>query len=353
MKNVHFVFIKLPMFLEKKYGHGAIWVYAHYWLWLHYVFLKAKELIKEIKFDFAHHVSWGSIQQGTTLWRLGIPLVFGPTGGGQFAPDLLKPYFLEGWRTEQKRKLISNLLLIFNRNTKKTLQKSSLILVDNQDTKILVDKYDAQQAVLINDPNLSNKDLPETFPHRSPGGALRLIWVGRLLFRKGLPLVLEALAQVSSDIPIILSVYGDGPVGKYLPEMIKKLRLEERVVWKGQVPHSEVKEAYLQNDAFIFCPLRETLGEQFFEAMAYGLPIITLDLHGAKTAVPDEGGRKVPVLNENDMVNELADSIVFFYKHPAKREAMGKFNFSYIKEIATNNKAKLVREQLQLTGNLL
>ena len=348
--NLQFVFVTVSDKLEKRYGQGTFWVYWHYWQWLNNAYKAAKQLHETINLDYVHHVSWGSIQQGTSLWRLPIPLVFGPAGGGQFAPKILRPYFLEGWKLERKRRIISTLLLKFNRNTRKTLRKAKLILADNRDTKILAKKFNPQ-TILINDPNVKANDIQEVFPHRVPTQNLRLIWVGRLLFRKGLPLVLEALAKVPAEIPVNLTIYGDGPSGPYIPDLIANFGLKERVIWKGQVPHQEVKEAYLRNDVFIFCPLRETLGEQFFEAMSYGLPIITLDLHGARTAVPNDGSIKVPVLKKETLTESIADAIVYLYLNPEKRLTMGKFNFAYIKEIVSADKVSIVLNKLNLPTN--
>ena len=36
--------------------------------------------------DVAHHVTWASVHLGSMLWRLPMPFVYGPIGGGQTAP---------------------------------------------------------------------------------------------------------------------------------------------------------------------------------------------------------------------------------------------------------------------------
>ena len=43
--------------------------------------------------------------------------------------------------------------------------------------------------------------------------------------------------------------------------------------------------------------------------MALGLPVITLDLHGAHDLVPDAAGIKVPVSGARGVVGELAGAI--------------------------------------------
>lgn len=52
------------------------------------------------RFDIVHHVSWGSLQLGTWMGFLPVPLVFGPVGGGQTAPASLREFHAGDWRTE-------------------------------------------------------------------------------------------------------------------------------------------------------------------------------------------------------------------------------------------------------------
>jgi len=68
----------------------------------------------------------------------------------------------------------------------------------------------------------------------------------------------------------------------------------------------EVRSAYLAHDALLFTSVRETSGVQLLEAMALGLPVVCLDLHGASDVVPDNAGFKVCVTTPVQVTHALA-----------------------------------------------
>jgi glycosyltransferase involved in cell wall biosynthesis len=82
------------------------------------------------------------------------------------------------------------------------------------------------------------------------------------------------------------------------------------VFWKGsRLTETELRTAYAEHDAMLFTSLRDSFGSQVLEAMAMGLPIITLDLHGAHDWVPDGASLKVAVSHPKETVQNLATAI--------------------------------------------
>ena len=124
-QHLHFVYVEMPDWMEYQYEHKrGIWVYIRYLSWQRRALRKARRLARQIDFDLVHHISWGSIQMGSSLWRLNKPFLFGPTGGGQHAPKTFKQYFLQHWETEIKRRKIGNLLYHFYPDFKQSQRKS-------------------------------------------------------------------------------------------------------------------------------------------------------------------------------------------------------------------------------------
>jgi glycosyltransferase involved in cell wall biosynthesis len=82
---------------------------------------------------------------------------------------------------------------------------------------------------------------------------------------------------------------------KYYLSKVNNYSLQRKVKWLGRVPWSEVMQAYLENDVILFTSLRESFGNQHLEAMACGLPIITLKQFGARGFMPNRAGFKVEV----------------------------------------------------------
>src|SRR5215467_12444803 len=82
----------------------------HYVLWQAAALKAAKGLSTKFRFELAHHVTYASVHVPTKLWRLGIPVVFGPVGGGQTAPEGMLKYFGAGKSKEELRAILTRAL---------------------------------------------------------------------------------------------------------------------------------------------------------------------------------------------------------------------------------------------------
>src|SRR5215510_3507734 len=67
-RNVHFHFVDLPEWARKSEG-------LQYVCWQAAAFKFARQLHSELRFDLAHHVTYGSVHVPSQLWRLGIPVI--------------------------------------------------------------------------------------------------------------------------------------------------------------------------------------------------------------------------------------------------------------------------------------
>ena len=82
----------------------------------------------------AHHVTYGGLHLGSMLWRLPIPLVYGPVGGGQTAPAEYWRYFGREWPSEILRTASTGPLLKLNSRCRQTISNSAVTLVCNSAT---------------------------------------------------------------------------------------------------------------------------------------------------------------------------------------------------------------------------
>jgi len=90
-----------------------------------------------------------------------------------------------------------------------------------------------------------------------------------------------------------------------------------------------VREAYLKSHVFLFTSLRDSIGAQVLEAMAFGLPVVTLDHHGARDLVPDAAGIKVHVGSRPDTVRALARAIDQLQADVVRRTSMGRAGYEF------------------------
>lgn len=349
--NLHFTYVAVPYQWTRK-SEGL-----HYALWQWAALKAARELSRNLHFDLAHHVTYGSIHVPTQLWRLGIPVIFGPVGGGQTAPEGMLKYFGAGKSKEELRSLLTRALK-FSPLHRYWLRRMSFVFAANKDTLSLVRALGCRNVSLMCDTGISEDYFapgPRTFQRRT--GPLRLLWVGRILTRKALPLALDALRRV--DESVTLTIAGEDSNGPDATlRMIRERKLENRVFWKGsRLSYQELRKAYAEHDAMLFTSLRDSFGSQLLEAMAMGLSVITLDLHGAHDHVPAAASMKVRVGKPEDTVRNLAGAIQEFASYStSKKDEMSQHGWNFAKSLSWSGRAevaeKLYREILTRTTSL-
>ena len=218
------------------------------------------------------------------------------------------------------------------------LRETTCVLVANSDTLSLARRLGAPSAVFMSDLGFPGDSLPSEIPQRDYADQLRLLWVGALRPRKAVRLALEAVRE--ADVPVRLTVMGDGPQERLLEGWIGELGIESRVDWRGRVPWQDVIEAYQTHDALLFTSLRDTAGMQLLEAMAYGLPIIALDHHGVRDNVPEGAGITVEVTTPELTVKGLAEAIRRLYDSPGLRATLGATGYAHAQRHSWSQKAR-------------
>jgi glycosyltransferase involved in cell wall biosynthesis len=197
----------------------------------------------------------------------------------------------------------------------------AVIYASNSDTVALVRALGRSDVIFEFDGGVCKEYLaaePRAF--KANANPLRLIWVGRILPRKALTLALDALTHVRHSF--VLTIVGSGLPEQVVRRIIAERGLADRVNWSGRrLTVAEVRAAYLDNDALLFTSVRETAGLQLLEAMALGLPIITLDLHGARDLVPEAAGMKIPVTTPAEVTRNLAAAIDQFASLSAEQKS--------------------------------
>jgi len=344
-ENLIFHYVKLPLGLEKFYLLSIPTMYVHYLLWQWLAYRLALKLNRSKLFDVVHHVSWGSLQLGSFMYKLNIPFVFGPAGGGQKSPENFKHYFGNSWAVEKKREKISELLLKFNPACKKMLRKASAVWVSNPDTGNLVQKQGNQNYRYTLDAALPTDFFPKHFtPKKVSSNRINLLWVGRLMPRKGIMLILDVMQKLKQFPNITLTVVGDGEQRDEFLNGIKEKELENSVVWKGTVPFNTVKDFYNSHDVFFFTSLRDSCPAQLIEAMAYGMPVVTLNLHGQAIIVNEQTGFRCEASTPESTIKELKNAILYLYEHPEQITQMSEAAHSFAIQQTWRNKIKNITE---------
>lgn len=124
--------------------------------------------------------------------------------------------------------------------------------------------------------------------------ALRVASVGRLSKVKRFNLLIEAFAHFCRTQPdATLTLYGDGPERQALEDTVERLGLGHAVAFCGYV--EDVAVRLRDVDLFVCTSIREGFGNAIVEAMAAGVPVVSVDCpFGPRILLRDgEAGRLV------------------------------------------------------------
>lgn len=116
-----------------------------------------------------------------------------------------------------------------------------------------------------------------------PSGKVKLLFVGSLIHRKNVQIVIDALKNNSE---IDFTLVGDGPERSKLEKLAQKNGLNARFL--GIKPMKVVLNIMQQNDILILPSLHDGWGAVVNEAMTLGLYVIVSDHCGAKALIADE-----------------------------------------------------------------
>lgn len=171
---------------------------------------------------------------------------------------------------------------------------------------------------------------------------IRLLFVGRLVERKGVEVLVQALARLRSQRTAELVIIGTGNREGHIRRAASLAGVSEHVHMRGSVSAEDLAAAYAECDLFVLPAVvdargdTEGLGVVLLEAMAAGRPVIASRAGGIVDIVTD--GVTGWLVDPGD-ADQLADRIVSVASSPeearevaerGRREAAERFSWEGI-----------------------
>lgn len=319
LKNVEFVYIDIPCFIRKLSGHiGQIVRYEYFQRKL---IDEVKNVVDGDKIDFCQHVTWASFVRKNYLYKLGIPVILGPVGGGEMIPEQinyslsLKERITEWLRHSAVRKVSTSKI------HKKMFDSAAMILTTTKESKMMIpqkyhDKIIVEQAIGINRADYEKRIEPNN-------GKFIVLMSGRMLYWKGFEIGIKAFLKFAEIHPDAeLHVFGDGEKRKELEELV--LPFNRYVCFHGNVSHNDMLACYKNGTVFLNCSLHDSGSFVVLESMANGLPVITIDTGGPSVLTDEKCAIRITPSSVNSMVNEIIEALEFLYADRNKCSEMGK-----------------------------
>ena len=121
-----------------------------------------------------------------------------------------------------------------------------------------------------------------------------ILFVGRLVERKGVVHLIDALATVSDALQAHLVIVGDGPERNRLEQRAQQVGVADRVSFAGRISDAELTATYEGAGVFVLPSVRdvrgdtEGLGVVLLDAMQVRVPVIGSDIGGITDIVIHE-----------------------------------------------------------------
>jgi L-malate glycosyltransferase len=108
-----------------------------------------------------------------------------------------------------------------------------------------------------------------------------VLCVCRHVHKKGVDTLLQAFALIRDDVPDqSLVVVGDGPLLSEHKALARRLQIEHRVLFTGEVPHWDTQSFFSQCELFVLPSRAEPFGVVLLEAAYYSKPIVCTRVGG-------------------------------------------------------------------------
>jgi glycosyltransferase involved in cell wall biosynthesis len=324
LSNVHWVYFDLPRW-ARFWKKGQRGVHLYYYLWQVSIYLLARRLHRQVKFDLVHHVTFGNYWLPSFLALLPVPFIWGPVGGGESAPRAFYGTFSWRGRIYESLRELARWMGEYDPFTRMTARRAAATLSKANETAERLRLLGAKNVQLLSEVAFFITEIAELSslpPHLS--SPFRLISVGRLLHWKGFDLGFRAFARLVQEFPDSeYWIVGDGPERKNLERLARKLSIIDKLFFWGALPRSEALKKLAECDVLVHPSLHDSGGWVCIEAMAAGRAVICLDLGGPALQATDECGFRVRATNPGQVVQDITSAMLKLARNRQLRKTMG------------------------------
>ena len=332
IQHVELVIVDVPNALNWFREKHSAFHHMYYILWQHWAWLWVKH--SGIRFDVIHHVTMNDYRIPSEMYKAkGAKVIWGPMGGAQVTPRPLKVY--------EKNQLVVSFREFVNKSCswnpfyKKALRSYYKIYCINNETQKQISRIVGKDVPLM--PELALRDEYKNLPIRKGNNDIfKIVFVGRLIGKKGIAFLIDALSLMPTDMNWELLIFGDGDDRGLIEKQIADSDIGKNVKLMGNRPLNQIAEAYQQADVFVLPSLRETSGNVLLEAMAYAVPIVAFNTSFCAQLNEQKCGIFVNTNQELEGIrDEFCNALVRLARDRQLCEDLGKNGYKFVNDELT------------------
>jgi len=293
-----------------------------------------KSRIKEgFRFDLVHQINPVAIRYPSPAAGLGLKYILGPHAGSLITPRgfqeeckdrqwYRKLRYLDQWRVGHDPIL------------RRSFSEAALVLGVAPYMRDLLAPASIRRFELMTETGPA-EIVREPKTISAACKPLRLLFVGRVIRTKGVIDAIRAVAIARPKAPLVLDIIGTGDMLEDCRAEAQRLGVADIVTLHGRKSREEVFDWYRKSDVFLFPSFREPSGTVVFEALGFGLPVITSTLGGPGYVVTPTCGMLVEPRDPAQFAAGLASALQTLAADRALAEAMSAGALRRVSEVAS------------------
>jgi len=155
--------------------------------------------------------------------------------------------------------------------------------------------------------------IPNPIPFDSPRAhpvteLRRWLFIGNLIERKGVGLLLEAFAKCHAEDPTLtLSFIGEGALAQPLHDRAAELGISDAVTFVGSMTPDQILQAMAEHDLLVHPSRLETFGMTIVEAIAVGTPVLVTRCGGPQETLSGIESAASEFIDVTDSPDDIVD----------------------------------------------
>lgn len=350
--RLKFNYYDLPAW-ARFWKHWPGGIYLYYGLWQLGAYRYAKRLHARQHFDLVHHITFVSFRQPSFMGGLGIPFIFGPVGGGESMPGQFRRALPLRCRLAERIRNLGNLLVAIDPMMRHTYSRASVIACTTDETMQALPARFRNKCIVQRAIGIEESRIEGAAGVRAQEERAQFLFVGRLLYWKGLHLALRALARVKQDVlNVRLRIIGEGTEADWFKSIAEDAKVSDLVEWIPSRPQQEIWEEYRRSIGFIFPSLHDSGGMVVLEALSAGLPVICLNLGGPGAIVDSSCGFRVEATEttESEVISGLASAMIQLARDARLRQRLADGALQTAREVTWDAAAKSLFSNAGIAG---
>lgn len=329
------------------WNQGDYRFYHYYKKWQEETYKIAQVILAKYDIDLIHQLNMTGYREPGYLWKLNMPMIWGPISGfGLINSSYFKIFPLKT-RIKYFAKNIVNSLQAYMPRIQTAIQYPDILIAANSEAKTALQKFRKSGVYLINDTGATNIQFLGDLEKKSKESKFKIAWVGKDVPRKALVLALKAMKEISSaDIELHIIGVSEEEYAKYRPLW------SDHVINHGIKSHEQTVKLLSQSHMLLFTSLHEGTPHAVLEALSYGVPVVCHDSHGQGDLINESCGIKVALKNPENSVRQFVLAIKKISSDHRYQLKLATGALSHAKDITWEKDIDKVMEMYSLIFNL-